>query len=52
MTWSNPESGVYKFTYTESAPGGVTITYIDTYDGNYDITATEWSDTSGNSSSI
>ena len=52
MTWSNPESGVYKFTYTEDVAGGVTITYIDTYDSNYEITATEWSDTAGNSSSI
>ena len=52
MTWSNPSSGVYKFTYTEDVAGGVTITYIDTYDSNYEITATEWSDTAGNSSSI
>ena len=52
MTWSNPSSGVYKFTYTEDVAGGVTITYIDTYDSDYEITATEWSDTAGNSSSI
>ena len=51
MTWSNPSSGVFKFTYTETAEDGTTITYVDTYNSDYELTATEWSDGT-NSSSI
>ena len=53
MTWSTlSDSSGYKFTYDETTGGGTTITYIDTYNNSYELTATSWSDTSGNSSSI